>query len=89
MAIYYAPFPNPPCGANTTGLGGGRKVAVQRNGAVPVESVIATGKHEGAMAPHEQATDLQPADILTKGLSKLKFQVIRKQLCGWRSPSLG
>jgi Reverse transcriptase (RNA-dependent DNA polymerase) len=29
------------------------------------------------------ATDLQRADILTKGLNKLKFQAIRKQLCGW------
>jgi hypothetical protein len=29
------------------------------------------------------ATDLQRADILTKGLNKLKFQAICKQLCGW------
>jgi hypothetical protein len=29
------------------------------------------------------ATDLQRADILTKGLTKIKFQAIRKLLCGW------
>ncbi|KAG7361168.1 hypothetical protein IV203_036268 [Nitzschia inconspicua] len=29
------------------------------------------------------ATDLQRADIFTKGLSRVKFQAIRKQLCGW------
>jgi hypothetical protein len=27
--------------------------------------------------------DMQRADILTKGLSKVKFQAIRKLLCGW------
>jgi hypothetical protein len=42
-------------GANTMGLGGWeRKVSVQRNGTVRVESVIPTGKHEGAMALHER-----------------------------------
>jgi hypothetical protein len=29
------------------------------------------------------ATDLQRADILTKGLTKVKFKAIRKLLCGW------
>jgi hypothetical protein len=29
------------------------------------------------------STDLQRADILTKGLTRLKFRAIRKQLCGW------
>jgi hypothetical protein len=28
-------------------------------------------------------TDLQRADILTKGLTKIKFQAIRKLLCSW------
>jgi hypothetical protein len=29
------------------------------------------------------STDLQRADIFTKGLSRVKFQSIRKLLCGW------
>ena len=29
------------------------------------------------------STDLQRADILTKGLTRVKFQTIRKLLCGW------
>jgi hypothetical protein len=31
----------------------------------------------------EISTDLQRADILTKGLTKIKFRAIRKLLCGW------
>ena len=28
-------------------------------------------------------TDEQLADILTKGLTKVKFEQLRKMLCGW------
>jgi hypothetical protein len=29
------------------------------------------------------STDIQRADILTKGLSRVRFQTVRKLLCGW------
>jgi hypothetical protein len=43
--------------------------------------LVSDGSHQIKVV--QISTDLQRANILTKGLTRFKFRAIRKQLCGW------